>query len=141
MMRMVLIPMLIKKSASTLTGTPVSWHSTLEEVPTGAFGVRLLVMQGLAKSIAWNGEGATCLIEVNVSGAGNETEAAKVARSVASSSLTKAAVYGRDPNWGRIACVAGYAGIPFNQSKLRISLGDVQLMNNGQPLPFDVQVI
>ncbi|KAL6534261.1 hypothetical protein OROHE_013186 [Orobanche hederae] len=95
------------------------------------------VMQGLAKSIAWDGEGATCLIEVNVSGAGNETEAAKVARSVASSSLTKAAVYGRDPNWGRIACAAGYAGIPFNQNKLRISLGDVQLMNNGQPLPFD----
>ncbi|KAL6574750.1 hypothetical protein OROMI_012035 [Orobanche minor] len=95
------------------------------------------VTQGLAKSIAWDGEGATCLIEVNVSGAGNETEAAKVARSVASSSLTKAAVYGRDPNWGRIACAAGYAGIPFNQNKLRISLGDVQLMNNGQPLPFD----
>ncbi|KAL6507977.1 hypothetical protein OROGR_024172 [Orobanche gracilis] len=95
------------------------------------------VMQGLAKSIAWDGEGATCLIEVNVSGAGNETEAAKVARSVASSSLTKAAVYGRDPNWGRIACAAGYAGIPFNQNKLRISLGDFQLMNNGQPLPFD----
>ncbi|KAL6520980.1 hypothetical protein OROGR_017549 [Orobanche gracilis] len=95
------------------------------------------VMQGLAKSIAWDGEGATCLIEVNVSGAGNETEAAKVARSVASSSLTKAAVYGRDPNWGRIACAAGYAGIPFTQNKLRISLGDVQLMNNGQPLPFD----
>ncbi|KAL6560194.1 hypothetical protein OROHE_006201 [Orobanche hederae] len=47
------------------------------------------VMQGLAKSIAWDGEGATCLIEVNVSGAGNETEAAKVARSVTSSSLTK----------------------------------------------------
>ncbi|KAL3628603.1 hypothetical protein CASFOL_027649 [Castilleja foliolosa] len=95
------------------------------------------VMQGLAKSIAWDGEGATCLIEVNVSGADNETEAAKVARSVASSSLTKAAVYGRDPNWGRIACAAGYAGIPFDQNKLRISLGDIQLMNNGQPLSFD----
>ncbi|KAK6140275.1 hypothetical protein DH2020_025971 [Rehmannia glutinosa] len=95
------------------------------------------VMQGLAKSIAWDGEGATCLIEVKVSGADTETEAAKVARSVASSSLTKAAVYGRDPNWGRIACAAGYAGIPFNPNKLRISLGDIQLMENGQPLPFD----
>ncbi|GER54356.1 arginine biosynthesis bifunctional protein ArgJ [Striga asiatica] len=83
------------------------------------------VMQGLAKSIAWDGEGATCLIEVNVSGASNETEAAK------------AAVYGRDPNWGRIACAAGYAGIPFDQNELRISLGDIQLMHNGQPLPFD----
>ncbi|KAI3474451.1 hypothetical protein Pfo_029312 [Paulownia fortunei] len=95
------------------------------------------VMQGLAKSIAWDGEGATCLIEVKVSGAGTEAEAAKVARSVASSSLTKAAVYGRDPNWGRIACAAGYAGIPFNPNKLQISLGDILLMDNGQPLPFD----
>ncbi|KAH6802573.1 arginine biosynthesis protein ArgJ family [Perilla frutescens var. frutescens] len=95
------------------------------------------VMQGLAKSIAWDGEGATCLIEVQVSGAGTEAEAAKVARSVASSSLTKAAIYGRDPNWGRIACAAGYAGIPFNQNKLRISLGDILLMDKGQPLSFD----
>ncbi|CAA0830501.1 Arginine biosynthesis bifunctional protein ArgJ-chloroplastic [Striga hermonthica] len=94
------------------------------------------VMQGLAKSIAWDGEGATCLIEVNVSGARNETEAAKIARSVASSSLTKACP-NMDPNWGRIACAAGYAGIPFNQNELRISLGEIQLMHNGQPLPFD----
>ncbi|KAM7526307.1 hypothetical protein LguiA_016209 [Lonicera macranthoides] len=95
------------------------------------------VMQGLAKSIAWDGEGATCLIEVTVTGAGSEAEAAKIARSVASSSLAKAAVFGRDPNWGRIACAAGYAGIPFNQNELRISLGDILLMDGGQPLPFD----
>ncbi|KAF6137852.1 hypothetical protein GIB67_040560 [Kingdonia uniflora] len=69
------------------------------------------VMQGLAKSIASDGEGATCLIE--------------------------AAVYGRDPNWGRIACAAGYAEIPFQPSELRISLGDILLMDGGQPLAFD----
>ncbi|CAO2841107.1 unnamed protein product [Amaranthus hypochondriacus] len=95
------------------------------------------VMQGLAKAIAWDGEGATCLIEVSVKGSSNEAEAAKIARSVASSSLVKAAVYGRDPNWGRIACAAGYASIPFNLNKLRISLGDIILMDGGQPLPFD----
>ncbi|KAJ4972091.1 hypothetical protein NE237_005190 [Protea cynaroides] len=95
------------------------------------------VMQGLAKSIAWDGEGATCLIEVTVTGATSEAEAAKIARSVASSSLVKAAVYGRDPNWGRIACAAGYAGVPFNLNELRISLGDILLMDGGQPLPFD----
>nr|GMD06983.1 arginine biosynthesis bifunctional protein ArgJ, chloroplastic isoform X1 [Ipomoea batatas] len=50
---------------------------------------------------------------------------------------SQAAVYGRDPNWGRIACAAGYAGIPFNPNKLRISLGDTLLMDGGQPLPFD----
>ncbi|XP_065854344.1 arginine biosynthesis bifunctional protein ArgJ, chloroplastic [Euphorbia lathyris] len=95
------------------------------------------VMQSLAKSIAWDGEGATCLIEVTVSGAENEAEAAKVARCVVASSLVKAAVYGRDPNWGRIAAAAGYSGIPFNQNKLRIKLGDILLMDNGQPLAFD----
>ncbi|KAM0022994.1 putative transferase [Helianthus debilis subsp. tardiflorus] len=95
------------------------------------------VMQGLAKSIAWDGEGATCLIEVSVTGASSEAEAAKIARSVASSSLTKAAIYGRDPNWGRIACAAGYAGIPFDSNALRIALGDILLMDGGQPLSFD----
>ncbi|KAL9429066.1 hypothetical protein AB3S75_030970 [Citrus x aurantiifolia] len=95
------------------------------------------VMQCLAKSIAWDGEGATCLIEVRVTGANSEAEAAKIARSVASSSLVKAAVYGRDPNWGRIAAAAGYAGVSFYQNKLRILLGDSLLMDGGQPLPFD----
>lgn len=95
------------------------------------------VMQGLAKSIAWDGEGATCLIEVNVTGATDEAAASKIARSVASSSLVKAAVYGRDPNWGRIACAVGYAGISFDPIELDISLGIVSLMKNGQPLSFD----
>lgn len=95
------------------------------------------VLQGLAKSIAWDGEGATCLIEVRVSGAESEAAAASVARAVAASSLTKAAVYGRDPNWGRIACAAGYAGVNFNPSELRIHLGDFILMEGGQPRMFD----
>ena len=63
--------------------------------------------QGLAKSIAWDGEGATCLMEVSCSGAADDTAANAVARSIAGSSLVKAAVYGHDPNWGRIACAAG----------------------------------
>lgn len=95
------------------------------------------VMQGLAKSIAWDGEGATCMIEVTVSGASSEAEAAKVARSVASSSLLKSAIFGRDPNWGRIASAAGQAGIKFEQEKLGIILGNFLLMEGGQPLSFD----
>ncbi|TQD69822.1 hypothetical protein C1H46_044647 [Malus baccata] len=94
-------------------------------------------MQGLAKSIAWDGEGATCLIEVTVTGADGEAGAAKIARSVASSSIVKAAIYGRDPNWGRIAAAAGYAGIPFDQSKLQVLLGDILLMDGGEPQLFD----
>ncbi|KAJ6820080.1 arginine biosynthesis bifunctional protein ArgJ, chloroplastic [Iris pallida] len=95
------------------------------------------VMQGLAKSIAWDGEGATCLIEVTVTGASDEAEAARFARSVASSSLVKAAIFGRDPNWGRIACAVGYAGIHFDSNELHISLGSIPLMSSGQPLQFD----
>lgn len=49
----------------------------------------------------------------------------------------QAAVYGRDPNWGRIAAAAGRADILFDQNKLRISLGNILLMDGGQPLPFD----
>ncbi|XP_030490195.2 arginine biosynthesis bifunctional protein ArgJ, chloroplastic [Cannabis sativa] len=95
------------------------------------------VMQGLAKSIAWDGEGATCLIEVTVTGGCNEAEASKIARTIASSSLIKAAIYGRDPNWGRIACAAGYAGVPFDLNKLRVVLGDFLLMDGGEPQLFD----
>eukprot|EP00249_Psilotum_nudum_P014323 c24767_g1_i3 orf=336-1358(-) len=95
------------------------------------------VLQGLAKAIAWDGEGATCLIEVHVTGAETEVAAAAIARAVAASSLTKAAIYGRDPNWGRIACAAGYAGVTFCPGDLRISLGSFILMDRGQPQPFD----
>ncbi|GJN31078.1 hypothetical protein PR202_gb19433 [Eleusine coracana subsp. coracana] len=78
-----------------------------------------------------------CLDAVTVTGANNEVEAAQIARSVASSSLVKAAVFGRDPNWGRIACSVGYSGIQFDADQLDISLGAIPLMKSGQPLPFD----
>lgn len=91
----------------------------------------------LAKSITRDGEGATCLIEVTVSGAMSDRAASQIARTVAGSSLVKSAVFGRDPNWGRIAGAAGRAGIPFDQSELNISLGDFTLMTDGTPQPFD----
>jgi N-acetylglutamate synthase/N-acetylornithine aminotransferase len=70
------------------------------------------LLQGMAKAIAWDGEGATCLMEVRATGASCEEDALAVAKSVAASSLTKAAIFGHDPNWGRIACAAGYSGTP-----------------------------
>jgi glutamate N-acetyltransferase/amino-acid N-acetyltransferase len=91
----------------------------------------------LAKAIARDGEGATCLIEVHVSGALDETSACKIARTIAGSSLVKSAIFGRDPNWGRIAGAAGRAGVLFDQENLQVKLGDSLLMENGQPLPFD----
>lgn len=95
------------------------------------------VCQHLAKAIARDGEGATCLIEVQVSGAAEDKAARQIARSIAGSSLVKSAIFGRDPNWGRIAAAAGYAGVPFEQENLRVQLGDFLMMENGQPLPFD----
>lgn len=70
-------------------------------------------------------------------GASDEKAARQVARTIAGSSLVKSAVFGRDPNWGRIAAAAGRAGVPFDQENLQIKLGDFLLMENGQPLPFD----
>ncbi|MGD1919030.1 MAG: bifunctional ornithine acetyltransferase/N-acetylglutamate synthase [Pleurocapsa sp.] len=95
------------------------------------------VCQYLAKAIARDGEGATCLIEVQVSGAQSEEAASQVAKTVVGSSLVKSAVFGRDPNWGRIAAAAGRAGVKFHQDELNIKLGDIVLMKNGQPQDFD----
>jgi glutamate N-acetyltransferase / amino-acid N-acetyltransferase len=95
------------------------------------------VCQYLAKSIARDGEGATCLIEVRVSGTSTDREARQIAREIAGSSLLKAAIFGGDPNWGRIAMAAGKAGVPFDQNNLAVTLGDIPLMAFGQPLVFD----
>ncbi|MEB3336430.1 MAG: bifunctional ornithine acetyltransferase/N-acetylglutamate synthase [Leptolyngbyaceae bacterium] len=91
----------------------------------------------LAKAIARDGEGATCLVEVEVSGAPDEKSARQVARTIAGSSLVKSAIFGRDPNWGRIAGAAGRAGVPFDQEVLQIRLGDFLMMEHGQPQSFD----
>lgn len=95
------------------------------------------VCQHLAKAIARDGEGATCLIEVEVTGANDEADACKIAKTIVGSSLVKSAIFGRDPNWGRIAAAAGRAGVQFKQKNLRIQLGDILLMERGQPLQFD----
>ncbi|MGH1393836.1 MAG: bifunctional ornithine acetyltransferase/N-acetylglutamate synthase [Trichormus sp.] len=95
------------------------------------------VCQHLAKAIARDGEGATCLIEVQVTGAHDELSARKIAKTIAGSSLVKSAIFGRDPNWGRIAAAAGRADVAFEQENLQIKLGDFLLFENGQPQPFD----
>jgi glutamate N-acetyltransferase/amino-acid N-acetyltransferase len=91
----------------------------------------------LAKAIARDGEGATCLIEVQVSGAADDASARKVARTIAGSSLVKSAIFGRDPNWGRIAGAAGRADVIFDQEELQITLGEFVLLKDGQPQAFD----
>jgi glutamate N-acetyltransferase/amino-acid N-acetyltransferase len=91
----------------------------------------------LARAIARDGEGATCLIEVRVEGAGDDAGARAMARTVCGSSLVKCAVHGRDPNWGRIVAAAGRAGVAFDPEAVALWLGPHQLMALGQPLAFD----
>jgi glutamate N-acetyltransferase/amino-acid N-acetyltransferase len=95
------------------------------------------VSQHLAKAIARDGEGATCLIEVQVEGADDDVAARAIARTICGSSLVKCAVHGRDPNWGRIVAAAGRAGVPMDPDAVALWLGEHQLMAAGQPLAFD----
>jgi glutamate N-acetyltransferase/amino-acid N-acetyltransferase len=89
------------------------------------------VTYNLAKMIARDGEGATKLIEIIVKGAAAEADAAKVAMSVAKSMLVKAAVYGSDPNWGRIMAAAGYSGIEIDERNTDIYINKIKLVSRG----------
>ncbi len=93
----------------------------------------------LAKCIAADGEGASKLIEVTVSGAPSEAEARLAARTVVSSPLVKAAVHGSDPNWGRIMAAVGRSGVVVVESKIDLYIGQVCLVKGGKPLPFSRQ--
>jgi glutamate N-acetyltransferase/amino-acid N-acetyltransferase len=95
------------------------------------------VAQHLARAIARDGEGATCLIEVLVEGSADDAGARTMARTVCCSSLVKCAVHGRDPNWGHIVAAANRAGVAFDPEAVALWLGRHQLMAAGQPLPFD----
>ena len=107
-----------------------------EHLPTLKAGLEQLCV-ALAAAVARDGEGATCLIQVQVSGTASDAEARTVARTICSSSLVKTAIHGRDPNWGRIVAAAGRAGVPFDTTALELWCGPHQLMGRGQPLAFD----
>ena len=95
------------------------------------------VMQDLAKKIAKDGEGATKLIEVNVTGAQNSESARMIAKSIVGSSLVKTAIFGEDPNWGRIIAAAGYADTTFNPNQIDIVIGNITVLSKSTPIHFD----
>ena len=99
------------------------------------------MMVHLAKLIVSDGEGASKFIEYRVVNAPDELLARKLVRSISDSTLVKAAMYGRDPNWGRVVCAAGNAGVPFNYEDVDLYIGEektlVKVLENGQPLEFD----
>jgi len=95
----------------------------------------------LARAIARDGEGASRLIQVTINGAFNATDARKAARTIVSSPLVKAAVYGNDPSWGRIIAAAGRSGVEMVESKIDLYIGDICLVKGGNPLSFDMEDI
>mgnify|MGYP006280134639 CR=1 FL=1 len=91
------------------------------------------VMGELARAIARDGEGATKLIEIGVSGARSEEDADRAGRAIANSPLVKCAIHGGDPNWGRIVCAAGYSGAEFEPEDVTLRLGSITVFENGLP--------
>ncbi|MBF0383510.1 MAG: bifunctional glutamate N-acetyltransferase/amino-acid acetyltransferase ArgJ [Magnetococcales bacterium] len=89
------------------------------------------ICQELAQWLIRDGEGVTKFVTIDVKGAKNPAAAKQVAMSVAKSPLVKTALAGCDPNWGRILCAIGYAGVEFNVDEIDIFLGDVQIVKGG----------
>ena len=126
-----------------------STNDTLVLLANGASGVRpdarelpkleqriVEVLESLAQAIARDGEGASKLITILVSGTSNNDAAARMARAIANSPLVKTAVAGSDPNWGRILCAAGNAGVAFDPSKTDVYMQGVPMCRGGLAAPF-----
>jgi len=97
------------------------------------------VCEDLVKQMALDAEGATRMFKVVVRGASTKADAAKAARAVADYPLVKCAVHSADPNWGRIICAVGSAGVRLNPNKLSCKLGDITVFKNGTAKKFDAK--
>jgi glutamate N-acetyltransferase / amino-acid N-acetyltransferase len=92
----------------------------------------------MAKAIIRDGEGATKFITINVSGAPDKDSARKTGMAIANSPLVKTAFFGRDPNWGRIICAAGYSGTPVEEKYIKISIGGIDLFEKGTVKDYNI---
>ena len=92
------------------------------------------ILQSLAKQMAADGEGATKYVEIKVKGARNYKEAKSAAKTVANSALVKTAIFGTDPNWGRVLCAAGRSEAYVDPKKCDLWFGDVKIVEKGEPL-------
>ena len=125
-----------------------STNDTVLLLANGASGVPLAsapefgkvlaeVCEELSRQIAEDAEGATKLVKIEVRGAVDEPGARKIARTIAESALVKTALFGNDPNWGRIVSAAGYAGVPFKEEETSLKVNGSLLFENGAPTKFD----
>jgi glutamate N-acetyltransferase/amino-acid N-acetyltransferase len=123
-----------------------STNDTVAVLANGASGVKPTakafeaalteVLESLARQIARDGEGARKLVTIDVEGAASEKAAEQIARSIANSPLVKTAVAGSDPNWGRILCAAGYAGVAFDPRKVDIDMQSIPVCRRGLAAEF-----
>lgn len=97
----------------------------------------LTICQEMSKRIAADGEGATKFLTIDVHGTQTFEDAKAVAMSIAKSPLVKTAFFGEDPNWGRVICAVGYAGVPMIPEKTVIKFGDVTVYANGLGAQYD----
>ena len=119
----------------------MSTNDTVLVLASGASGVVVGDACGsLARQVARDGEGATRLVELRVTGAASEAQAHRVGDSIACSPLVKTAIHGNDPNWGRILAAAGYSGEDITPERVRLWFGErdeIQLLERGLPVAFD----
>lgn len=125
--------------ANGMAGNP---EITAETADYEAFSEALhAVCKDLARKIAADGEGASHLITCTVSGASDEATAETLAKAIVSSSLTKAAIFGADANWGRVLCAMGYSGAAFDTEGVLVEFaskaGTIAVCENGRGLAFD----
>lgn len=99
------------------------------------------VCYSLAEQVVRDGEGATKLVRVIITGAATEADAKKAARAIAESPLVKCALNGGDPNWGRFVSGAGYSGAKCRFEKMKCSVGKLVIFRNGQPTAADVKAV
>jgi glutamate N-acetyltransferase/amino-acid N-acetyltransferase len=114
---------------------------TVGDADEPAFTAALSAVCGsLARQIARDGEGATRLVELRVTGAARGSQAHRVGDAIACSPLVKTAIHGNDPNWGRILAAAGSSGEPIEPARVRLWFGEddaLQLLERGLPVPFE----
>jgi glutamate N-acetyltransferase/amino-acid N-acetyltransferase len=116
---------------SPLTGGDLaSFRAALDEVTID-----------LAKAIAGDGEGATHLVTLEVTGCADRAAALAIAKTVANSPLVMTAIHGADPNWGRIVSAAGYANVPFDPQRVSLRLNGCLLYCDGAPVQFDAAAV
>lgn len=141
----------VSKSFNCMTvDSDTSTNDSLFVLANGASGVKpnaeefeqalTQVLVSLARQVAQDGEGATKLVEVRVTGS---PDPVKIARTIADSPLVKTAMFGCDPNWGRILMAAGKAGVPFSPAEINLKViaqGEEHvLFEDGAPAPFDAK--